>query len=261
MASLSRSVLCFSPASTASSRGGAGRRRRCRAAAPRPAQRSRSRHPGQHRRPGRTRPTRATARRRGRPRRRSRRPRRRVRGPARPGPTAAGAAPSGSGGRRPGRRPGRPRCRPTRGCGRGPRRAPRRSPRPGVRRRTGRGRRGRARGLLGRRRRSLGVRTRAAIRMFPPPGGARDGVLLPAVPPKTAGRRTSACDRRSRISGRPAQVDGSTDERPARSPFAPCALRRGVPRLRALDRPWSAFRPVVARQTRGGPCPRRRRPR
>ena len=61
---------------------------------------------------------------------------------------------------------------------------------------------------------------------------------LAAVPPKTAGRRTSACDRRSRSPGRPAQVDGSIDARASscRPSFAPCALRRGVPRLRALDR-------------------------
>src|SRR5690348_12735648 len=56
--------------------------------------------------------------------------------------------------------------------------------------------------------------------------------------------------------GRPAQVDGSTDEC-MRSSFAPCALRRGVPRLRA---PRS---PLVARRSRapsGGRPTDERRP-
>src|SRR4051794_28831957 len=52
-------------------------------------------------------------------------------------------------------------------------------------------------------------------------------------------------------SGRPAQVDGSTDER-TRSSFAPCALRRGVPRLRA--------RIARSRATAGGRPTDERRP-
>ena len=55
-------------------------------------------------------------------------------------------------------------------------------------------------------------------------------------------------------------VEGRTVDAAEVSRLAPCALRRGVPRLRGPRRPC-ARRPVVARQTRGGPCPRRRRPR
>ena len=100
------------------------------------------------------------------------------------------------------------------------------------------------------------VEAAKAIRDF-----ARANPLLVVVPPTTAGRRTSACDRRSRIPGRPAQEDGSIDAAPrARrpSPRAPAPGRSSSP---GPDRPLSYGARVVARQTRGGPCPRRRRPR
>ena len=84
------------------------------------------------------------------------------------------------------------------------------------------------------------------------------GVCWPLFPPRPQVVARPPCDRRSADRGRPAQEDGSIDER-LRSSLAPCALRRGVPRLRAPIRQcngrWSPDRREEAH------CPRRRRPR
>ena len=258
MASLSRSVLCFSPARTASSRGGRGTatddaepERR-----PRPAQ------PVPPVRGGPAAGVRTTAQTRESPsarspRRRSRRRRRRVRGRARPGPTAAGAARCGSAGRRPGRRPDRPRSRPRRGCG--PDLAEHVAEHRGQA--SGDGAAGGGGGRAG---------SPVGDGGDPPVvGDAVPGIGCPAPNRMAYASRCSPQDRwsshvrvRSKVpeSGRPAQVDGSIGRAPVLAP-RPVRTAPGRSSSPGSRSPAVARRPVVARQTRGGPCPRRRRPR
>jgi hypothetical protein len=95
----------------------------------------------------------------------------------------------------------------------------------------------------------------------------RDGVFFPSFPPRPL---VVARPRATEGPGAPGDPRRWTVRRSRCDPgflpaghgphLAPCALRRGVPRLRGPRRPC-VRRPVVARQTRGGPCPRRPRPR